>query len=466
MLLSITCHGSEAADLGYLLHKNPGRPQSFSLSHGQAYVFYPEVAADKCTVCLLLDLDPLDLAKGRVGDQGGGLFNYVSDRPYASSSFMSVALAKVYGTAMSGRCRERQEVADRPLDLSAELTMLPCRSGPEWLTRLFEPLGYQVEFTANLLDEKFPEWGKSPYVNLRLKGRQRLADLLKHLYVLIPVFDRQKHYWVDRAEIDKLLRLGEGWLEEHPAKEHITTRYFNKLRQYSRQALDRLTISRLDNGEGGVEEDQAEEDETTPKPPRLNVRRLEVVVEVLKNSGAQSVIDLGCGTGSLLRRLLKEKMFTRLAGVDVSVAVLERARRRLRYEEMSEAQRARLSFFQGALTYKDDRFAGFDAATVIEVVEHLDKSRLAAFERVLFGEAAPRTVVLTTPNIEYNENYEGLGERLRHGDHRFEWTREEFRAWGDQVAARYGYEVEYGDIGEIDEELGTPTQMGVFKKCA
>ena len=460
MLLSITCHGPEAADLSYLLYKHPNRPQSFELSHGRAYVFYPEVENDKCTASLLLDLDPLDLAKGRVGEKGGGLFDYVSDRPFVSSSFMSVAISKVFGTAMSGRCQNRQEAAERPLNLSAELTMLPCRDGMDWLARVFGPLGYQVEFHSNPLDENFPDWGESLYVNLRLAGRVRLCELLKHLYVLIPVFDRQKHYWVNQSEIDKLVRMGEGWLEDHPAKEFISARYFNNQRGFSRQALDRLALARLDNGEGGAAED---EDEPLNKPPPLNERRLKAVVEALKNSGARSVLDLGCGAGSLLRLLLREKSFSRIAGADVSLGNLERARSRLRLDEMPESQRARL--FQASLTYNDSRFAEYEAVAVIEVVEHIDRSRLGAFERVLFGEARPRVIVLTTPNIEFNENYENLRGHLRHSDHRFEWTREEFKAWGDGVAARYGYEVEYQEIGELDDDRGAPTQMGVFQKC-
>jgi 3' terminal RNA ribose 2'-O-methyltransferase Hen1 len=340
--------------------------------------------------------------------------------------------------------------------------MLPCRGDTAMLERVFAPLGYKVEFTSHELDEKFSDWGQSRYVDLCLRGRTRLRDLLRHLYVLIPVFDRQKHYWFGRDEIDKLLRHGEGWLEEHPEKEFIARRYFSKQQSFARIALDRL-----DDGEGGAQDTaEASDEEESPAAPNLNTRRLEAVLGVLKESGANSVIDLGCGEGNLLSLLLKEKTFAQIAGVDVSPAALERAGQRLKVERLSEHQRNRLNIFQSSVLYRDKRFAGYDAAAAVELVEHLDPNRLGAFAAVIFGEAHPATLVLTTPNLEYNKNYANLtGNGLRHRDHRFEWTREQFRAWANAAAERYGYRVRYEDIGDRDEEKGAPTQMGIFTRC-
>ena len=460
MLLTITYRGEDATDLGFLLHKNPSRPQVFDLNHGKAYVFYPEAETSRCTAALLLDINPLHLARGKAGSRDGGLFDYVNDRPYVSSSFMSTAISKVYGTAMSGRCDKRQALADSPLELTAVITMLPCRGDTDALESIFAPLGYSVEFTSSDLDEKHPEWGGSRYVNLTLSGKVRLQDLLRHLYVLIPVFDRQKHYWVGKEEIEKLLRHGEGWLEDHPEKASITRRYFNR-----KQGLARLALDRLDNDESGAAE-EGDEIIDVPKKPTLNSQRLVAVVDALKAAGATSVIDMGCGEGNLLQLLIKEKACARIAGMDVSVSTLERAHRQLKIDRMPDIQKNRISLFQSSLTYKDHRYSGYDAAAVVEVIEHLDQSRLAAFEQVLFGAAKPPLVVVTTPNIEYNENYESLKEgSLRHGDHRFEWTREEFRQWGDKVAEKHGYVVRYSDVGDEDETRGTPTQMGVFTLC-
>ena len=470
MLFTITCTGENPDDLGYLLHKNPARPQTVELSFGRAHVFYPETGPERCTAALLLDIDPLDLARGRKGAQSG-IFDYVNDRPYVCSSFMCTAISGVYGTAMSGRCTKKQELADSPLDLRARLFMLPCRGGAMLPELLFEPLGYRVECEETaLLDEHFAEWGGSPYVNLTIRGKVRLRDLLNHIYVLIPVFDRQKHYWVGEDEIDKLLEHGRGWLEDHPEKALITRRYFKNLRSLARTALDRL-----DNGEGAegigitgavnpgadVTADAAHGGaDEEPETPRLNTLRLEAVLELIKKSGAQSVIDLGCGEGNLLRLLLKEKNFVRVAGVDVSQAALEHARDKLKIDRLPEAQQKRISLFQSSVTYRDKRFRGYDAAALVEVLEHLDENRLEALAAAIFGDARPGTVVITTPNIEYNAIY-GIS-RFRHGDHRFEWNRARFRDWAEEIAGIYGYEVTFEDIGGADEKLGAPTQMAVF----
>lgn len=460
MLLTITYTGENATDLGFLLHKNPQRPQAFELSYGKAYVFYPEACDAVCTAALLLDVDPLDLARGKIGSRDGGLFDYVNDRPYVSSSFMSTAISRVFGTAMSGRCDKRQALVESELDLSASVTMLPFRGDKEMLTKVFEPLGYSVRYETGVLYERYETWGQSPYVNLSLSGHVKLQALLRHLYVLLPVFDRQKHYWIGVEEIEKLLRHGEGWLEAHPEKEFIAKRYFKNKYSFARIALDRM-----DDGESGATSEETE-DADVKKQPTLNAQRLDAVVEALKASGAHTVIDMGCGEGNLLALLLQQREFTQIAGTDVSFSVLERAKARLKLDKMPETQKNRLTLFQSSLTYRDSRFSGHDAAAVVEVIEHLDAGRLAALERVVFGETQPKTVLVTTPNIEYNKNFETLpAGKLRHGDHRFEWTRDEFAAWGNRVAGKYGYTVEYGDIGDASEADGAPTQMGVFSKC-
>jgi len=467
MLFTITYTGENASDLGYLLHKNPSRPQTAEFNFGKVHVFYPEVSAVRCTAALLLNMDPLDLARGKQGSTGGGLFDYVNDRPYVSSSFMSTAISRVYGTAMSGRCETNQALADSDLELSAELVMLPCRGDTAMLEKIFTPLGYEVKWESGLLDERFPEWGDSCYVNLTIRGKVRLRELLRHVYVLIPVFDFRKHYWINEKEVDKLLDHGSGWLENHPEKNFITRRYFTRLNQFTRQALKRL--NRLENGEGGAESPAAEgepEDESPlVKTPRLNDQRLAAVLGELKNCGAKSVLDMGCGEGRLLQLLIKEKDFTALAGTDVSAVVLSRAAENLKLDRIPQDGKKRVTLFQSSLCYRDKRFKNYDAVSIVEVIEHLDENRLPAFESVIFADAAPATVIVTTPNFDYNVNYAGLSaDQFRHGDHRFEWNRSQFRAWADSAAARNDYSVRYEDIGEKDENQNAPTQMAVFKK--
>lgn len=462
MLLTITYEGQNTWELGYLLHKNPERAQQFELSYGKAYVFYPEVSNERTTAALLLNIDPLDLARGKAGSKDGGLFDYVNDRPYASTSFMSTAIVRVFGTAMSGRCDKCGELADTPLKLTACLSSLKDNGDTELAKELFEPLGYTVRTERSVLDDSFPEWGISPYIDLTVSGTVKLSELLNHIYVLIPVFDRQKHYYISEDEIQKLLDHGEGWLAEHPYKEKITRRYFSSRKSYARRALDILLSDDIIEEESPENEESKEEKEAhTP----LNTQRMEAVKNAVLASGASSVIDLGCGECRLTSLLLNEPQIKKVTACDVSVSVLEKAAQRLHYDRMQPYRKNKLTLMQASLTYRDKRFEGYDCACVVEVIEHIEPMRIAAFERAVFEFAAPRTVILTTPNIEYNANYEHMQENsLRHRDHRFEWTRAEFREWTEHICERFGYSCEISGIGDTDEKFGTPTQMGVFTK--
>ena len=464
MLLEITYLQAPATDLGYLLHKNPGRLHTIELSFGNAYVFYPEVAQERCTAALLLDVDPVGLVRGRHGPAGEGfsLQQYVNDRPYVASSFMSVAISKVYGTALSGRSKERPEIADSAVPLRAKIAMLPCRAGEGFLRKLFEPLGYTVTVTGYILDEKFQEWGQAPYFTVELEAQVRLRDLLSHLYVLIPVLDDDKHYWVGDEEVEKLLRHGAGWLPGHPEREAITNRYLKRQGRLTRAALARLAEEDQPDPDSEVAVRDVEE-EVVEERISLNQQRLGTVMSALRASGAKRVLDLGCGEGQLLRLLLEDRSFAEIVGVDVSYRALEKAREKLRVERLPERQKERLKLLQGSLTYRDERLAGYDAAAVVEVVEHLDPPRLAAFERVLFEFARPGTVVMTTPNAEYNVKWESLpAGKFRHRDHRFEWTREQFQSWASGVAAQFGYGVRFLPVGPDDPQVGSPTQMALF----
>jgi len=464
MLLTISTTHAPATDLGYLLHKHPERCQSFDLAFGKAHVFYPTASEDRCTAALLLDVDPVGLVRNRRGPAGEGfhLRQYVNDRPFVASSLMSVAIARVFGSALSGRCEQRSELVEQPIPLTAKLSVVPCRGGDTILRRLFEPLGYRVTATRHHLDEKFPEWGESSYYTVELSAECRLQDLLAHLYVLIPVLDDDKHYWVSRDEVDKLLSKGEGWLESHPEKELIARRYLKHQTGLMRTALERLVEEESPDADE-VEEAHAAEEEAVEAPIRLNDQRLEAVVTALRDAGAKSVVDLGCGEGKLLKLLLKDKSFERVIGMDVSYRALEIAQRRLNFDRLPPKQRERIEVIHGSLMYRDERLPGFDAATVVEVIEHLDAPRLAAFERVVFECAKPRTVIVTTPNVEYNVRFETLpAGKFRHKDHRFEWTRAEFQAWASGVAERFAYAVRFAPVGPVDSEVGSPTQMGVF----
>ena len=462
MLLTISTTYSPATDLGYLLHKHPARIQSFGLTFGQAHVFYPEARAETCTAALLLDVDPVGLVRRPHGQfaENFALAEYVSDRPYVASSFLSVAIARVFSSALSGKCKDRPELVETEIPLNAKLSILPCRGGEKLLRRLFEPLGYTVDAERHGLDAQFPDWGDSRYFTVTLENTCRLSELLTHLYVLMPVLDDEKHYWVGEAEIEKLLKHGNDWLTAHPEQESIVRRYLKHQRRLTHEALAQLReedVQEIDEASQAYKEEQIEERIS------LNEARLATVTEALKECGAKRVLDLGCGEGKLLRKLLAEKQFEGIVGMDVSHHALKIAQDRLHYDRLPEKQKKRLHLFQGSLGYRDKRLIGYDAAAVVEVIEHLDLPRLTAFERVLFEFACPRTVVLTTPNIEYNVKFENLeAGNFRHKDHRFEWTRDEFRSWAEDVAKRFGYTVMFHPIGPETEDVGSATQMAVF----
>jgi len=463
MLLTISTTYHPAADLGFLLHKHPDRFQSFDLSFGKAHVFYSEASAERCTACLMLNVDPIGMVRGRRGEQKL-LAQYVNDRPYVASSFMSVAIAQVLSSAMQGKCKDRLELVGTPIPLEARLEVLPVRGGERFVHEVFEPLGYAVVAERHILDEKFPDWGPSPYYSVWIAKTTTLAELLTHLYVLIPVFDNAKHYFVGQDELDKLVAKGQDWLGIHPLKEIIARRFLKFQSSLYREALSRL-----------VEEEQAvEADETSPaqqaeetleRPISLNDQRLGTVMAALRSSRAKRVLDLGCGEGKLLRELLKDRQFEQIVGMDVSIRGLEIAKDRLRLERLPPMQAERVKLLHGSLIYRDKRLHGFDAAAVVEVIEHFDPPRLSAFERVLFEFARPETVVLTTPNAEYNVKWETLpAGKYRHPDHRFEWTRDEFHNWASRISERFGYSATFVPVGPVDELVGSPTQMGVFKR--
>ncbi|WP_018656779.1 3' terminal RNA ribose 2'-O-methyltransferase Hen1 [Actinomadura flavalba] len=609
MLLTISTTAPPATDLGFLLHKHPDRVQRFDRAFGTAHVFFPDAAPERCTAALLLEVDPVGLVRTRARNTPDfSLGQYVNDRPYAASSLLASAMAGVFRTAMRGRCDARPELAAAALPLEITLPSLPCRGGPERAERFFGPLGWDVTATTVPLDPAFPDWGDSRHLNLTLRGELRLADALNQLYVLLPVLDEAKHYWLAPDEVDKLLRAGTGWLTAHPERGPITRRYLNDRHTLVRTAFARLADTD-DTTEETLDPTTLDEDPTpddtaptaaaaigaptdiTPAPDAAAIaiapgapdtaapdtaapdtadaaaaadaaapdddeasgatdaaavgapadiaaapgtalaaaiapgaavgapdadaaaadadaavpadigaaasdaapaadadaasdtgsasgavggvagrevvavslaeRRLGAVVAVLRREDAARVIDLGCGGGKLVARLLQDDFFTCVAATDVSWRALEAADRRLRRGRREGGRVA--DVFQSALTYADERYKGYDAAVLMEVIEHVDPPRLGAVEDVVFGDARPRVVVVTTPNAEYNVRYEGL-TGFRHADHRFEWTRAEFAAWAGRVAAAHGYRVRFEGVGDDDERVGAPTQMGVFTR--
>ena len=490
MLLTITTTRTPATDLGYLLHKHPDRFQSFAVSAGEAHVFYPEATPERCTAALLLEIDPVALVRGNAVGRSGAhvgaeLARYVNDRPYAASSMFAVAIKEAFRTALTGRCDARPELATALIPLAIRVPALRCRGGPGLAHRVFGPLGWSVEAVPQPFAP--PEWGDSPYLDLRLTGDLRLADALNHLYVLLPALDDAKHYWVSTEEVDKLIRAGGDWLAGHPERELITRRYLSHQRMLTRSALARLAEAddtdpdELDNAITDPEapgadpaSEAAPAREATPArgaapaqaKPLATLRR-EAVLAVLRTEGARRIGDFGCGEGTLVRDLLADSRVEHVLAVDVSVRALQLAARTLNLDRMSGPQRDRLKIFQSSLLYRDERLVGLDAAVLLEVIEHVDPGRLAALERAVFGFAAPAAVLVTTPNAEYNEHFPALAAgAMRHRDHRFEWTRAEFGGWAERVAGDFGYQVRFAPVGPEHPAHGPPTQLAVFTRPA
>ena len=455
MILELTTTHKPATDLGYLLHKHPDKLQTVELSVGNAHVFYPEATENSCTVCLLLDINPVDLVRSDKGRRAFLQEHYVNDRPYTSNSFLSTALVKAFGSAVNGTCHTKPELVKTAIPLKAKIHSLKVDCDKSYINKLFGPLGYQISYEAIQLDSIFPSWGESKVVNLTVEKTTTLKEFLSQLYVFMVVLDNDRHYWISRNDIDVLVRRGENWLPNHPEKDWITKRYLKNLRILTNPALLRL-----------ANEDELTEEQPLPERKlNLHQQRLNRVFDLLKASGAQSVLDIGCGEGKLLKLLLKDGQFKKIAGMDVSFSALQKAKENLYLDQASPVMRDRIKIFQGSVTYKDERLKHFDAVSLVEVIEHLDKERLPAMEKVVFGFAQPLSVILSTPNAEYNVVFDMLqADAFRHADHRFEWTRKEFDTWCNKVCNEFSYQVEIYPVGQEEENMGAPSQLALFKK--
>jgi len=456
-----------ARDLGHLLHKHPDRVHVRDVGTGALTVFFAERDDAQTRAVMHHAVDPVALVRGKAGPGSGArggsgeglLAQYVNDRPYAANSLLSVALGRGIGQALSGRSRERPELAVRALPFEIRVVSLAVHGDADLVTRIFAPLGYAVEALA------LGETGLRAVFDLRLGITARLCDVLGQLAVLVPVLDDAKHYWVDDTEIDKLLARAGPWLAAHPERDLIMRRALKHRRDLVDTARARI------DAEAALQADSVQGETVAaglrPQGRRLHDARLDMVAGIIAQAGARSVLDLGCGEGRLIRRLLAAPAIKRILGVDPALRLLETAHARLDLDGAGEALRRRVQLQPGSLTYADRRWRGFDAAALVEVIEHIEPARLPALEAALFGDARPGIVVVTTPNRAHNAAFAGLDPGdLRHHDHRFEWNAAEFGAWAGRVAAAHGYGFEIRPIGEADPVHGAPSQCALFTREA
>jgi 3' terminal RNA ribose 2'-O-methyltransferase Hen1 len=459
MLITLTCRTHNAPEIGYLLAKHPDSIFNRSFTAGKVWIFYPEVSSNQLTIALITEIDPIALVRGPASLTH--LDQYVNDRPYVLSSLTSVALQTGFHSALGGRTSEHTERITELLDWEISLSALSCDGGENLIQRIFVPLGYEIHITRMPLDEQFPSWGESDIFQVRLFGKQTVQDALNHLYILLPILDNSKHYYVDQEETLKLLDHGGAWLATHPERELIARRYLRYQRKLIKSAL---TLLAENESSASIAEKEANDIVEKEEAPDLHSRRLSAVMEAIRACGAHSLADLGCGEGRLLELALNEQNLTRIIGMDVSVGALTQARRRLHLDSLPEAQRSRIQLIQGALTYRDKRLEGFDVATLVEVIEHLDPPRLSAMEEALFGQAHPRQVIITTPDRNYNAKFDTFHRNpFRHKDHRFEWTTDECLSWAEHIAATRPYRFRHQPLGDIDPIYGAPSQMLIFE---
>ena len=463
MFLAIEAQITPGSDLGYLLHKNPTRHYTRSSPVGEVHVLYPEVTATQAQALILLEVDPVAGVRQKRGHTLG-MDQYVNDRSFVAGSLLSVALAQHLASALNGHAKERPERVQEALPLKLTLAAVASRGGPELFETLFTPLGYRWQVARYTYAEGLAEQRESPYYTLTLEHCLPLQKALQHLYILLPVLDRYKHYYYDKAEVEKLLRHGEGWLEDHPAQQLIVHRYLSHRPTLAQQALAQLASEDVE-AQPGAEEQQLE------APLSLNKQRIACVVDYVNevlasDTGAKRLIDLGCGEGQVLQALLKHTALSDIVGVDVSPHELERAERRLKLERLPEYQQRRLQLHQSSALYSDTRLHGADMVILVEVIEHLEPYQLERLARVVFGEMHAKRLWISTPNREYNTIFGMNPAHLRHSDHRFEWTRAEFQDWCQTQAKTYGYTVSFGGIGPEDAQQGHPTQWARFKEAS
>jgi len=395
MLLEISTTHNPATDLGFLLHKHPDKVQEIDLAIGKAHIFYPEANQNRCTICLLLDINPIEVIKSKKNIRNFLQENYVNDRTYTSNSFMSTAIVKAFGSAINGTCHTRPELPETKMPFEVKLHAINVENESQ-LKELFEPLGYEINYQKYDVDSQFVEWGKSKTITLSLKKTTTLQELLSQLYVFILVLDNERHYWIGNQEIDLLKRRGAGWLDSHPQKEWIIKRFLKYIPELTYSA--KLNILK--------DEENIKENQKKEKELNLHQKRLLKAFQLLKNSHSESVLDVGCGEGKLLKLLLKDSQFKKISGTDVAFSELQRANEKLYLDTASPYIKEKISLFQSSVTYQDERFLGYDAIALVEVIEHINEERLEVFEKNIFGYARPKTVVLSTPNSEYNVLFE------------------------------------------------------------
>lgn len=420
MQLSIYTKSPDARAVSYLLAKNPDNIyERYSKNHAVRFVYHT-MTDDELYATIFVTPDALSLVKD---EQAYDITHYINDREFAVSSIFLSLIRSALGTALNGKPKEEYEkYVSKHFPLTFEVGPVATSLTDEEIRALWEPLGYEVSIQA------VSEQKRARFVTLT--NSITLQQALQQLFILIPVMDDYKHYYIDEKEQERLQRYGEGWLEQHPLRDLI----------YKKALRFRHLLHEA------------------PKENRgsLNMHRYEAIVKQVEKLPHRLVIDMGAGEGKLTEQLAQLQTIDTLYAVDPSNTALLKMKKRF-----SEADFAVTPTIQwGSLYYEDTAFKGADVFILCEVIEHINEDRLEPFMKLITDSYAPKNIIITTPNAEYNKVYEL--EDMRHDDHRFEWTREQFRSWCS--AAAPGYDLRFEGIGEEHAVFGTPTQMCVMTR--
>ena len=444
MQLTIKATGENVKVISHLLAKNPNNIYERKNKGHFIRLFYSTFTETELDVTIFVTPDPLALIKHT--SNAYDIVHYINDREFAVSSIFTSLIRSALGTALNGQPKEEYaKWVDTPFMFQFSFGPVVSSLSDAEIQGLFEPLGYQVDIEYGETDYSFQLKAKSTARFLTISGAVTLQKALQQLFVLIPVMDNYKHYFIDESEVEKIQRYGEGWLDTHPEREFII-----------RKALRFKEIYSLMK-----ENTEIEEEEKIPKSPRLNELRYDKIIETINDLPTKkSVVDFGSGEGKLAACL------GFVVGVQEILAVEPSERETLKAVKRFEKIRSKEEFVEpttmwGSLFYYDERLENKDVIILCEVIEHIDEERLGKAMHLIVNNYKPQALIITTPNQEYNAVYD-MTDAKRHLDHRFEWTREEFEKSCEDWNHLGNYNLEFEGIGEAHEVYGHPTQMCKF----
>jgi 3' terminal RNA ribose 2'-O-methyltransferase Hen1 len=444
MQLSLTVRGSGADVVSYLIAKNPNNPYERDEKGFKVRLVYPIFTTEEVQFVIYVKPDPIDLVRN--SSDLYDITHYINDREFAVSSLFITTIRKALGTALNGKPDEEyQQWVGHEFDMELAFGPVATDLHDKEIADLFEPIGYKVEIERGV--SSIREKSSARYITL--SGRQSVQNALKHVSILIPVIDNYKHYFLDEREIEKLDRYGEGWLEDHPLKQMIVKRA--------------LRFNALISQSKFYEKKQRNSDYDESKKVRLNDLRYEAILNLIKLlPHKESIVDLGAGEGRLSVQLGFVEGIKEILSIEPSNKSRIRAIERFEQVNVKEGYVEPQSL-PGSLYYFDSRLQNKDVIVLCEVIEHIEEDRLPKIFDMILSDYRPKTLIVTTPNQEYNVLYE-LNDEMRHDDHRFEWTRAQFAQNVETWTEKYPYEVSIQGIGEEHDVYGHPTQMAIFRR--